>query len=157
MARITANGVFPMALIAARGGMSASALARQLRSLGMGARDSEVRALYKIAQQTLESSPDEPFADPHSIPDLATAKPWATVTANGVKQAVEVTYRVKATGTFVTVPYMAHSPNGITRAEAMNAAIAAYEQHAQQYGQELVGAVHTKTLVLTPVVGGQNG
>lgn len=157
MARITANGVFPMALIAARGGMSAAALARQLRSLGMGARDSEVRALYRIAQETISDSPDEPFADPHSIPDLATAKPWVTVTATGVKQAVEVTYRVKATGTFVTVPYMAHSQNGVTRAEAMNAAINAYAQQAERYGQELVGAVHTKTLVLTPAIVGNNG
>jgi hypothetical protein len=144
--------VFPMALIAARGGMSASALARQLRELGMGARDSEVRALYRIAQQTISASPEEPFANPHLVPDLATAKPWVTVSATGVKQAVEVTYRVKATGTLVTVPYMLSSENGVTRAEAMQAAINAYESQAERYGQELVGAVHTKTFALTPVV-----
>lgn len=150
MARIL--GAFPSALIAVRSGMSQNALIRQLRALGEGARDSEVRALYKVAQQTLKNSPDEPFADPNLVPDLSTASPWPTVSASGVKQAVEVTYRQKATGTLITVPYQVTSENGVTRAEAIQAAINAYESKAEQYGQELVGAVHTKTFVLSPSV-----
>jgi hypothetical protein len=150
MARIL--GAFPAALVAVRGGMSQNALIRQLRALGQGARDSEVRALYKLAQQTLKNNPDEPFGDPNLVPDLATASPWPTVSASGVKQAVEVTYRQKATGTLITVPYQVSSENGVTRQEAINAAIAAYESKAEQYGQELVGAVHTKVFALTPSV-----
>lgn len=152
MARLTDQGVYPLALIAARGGMTATALNRQLRQLGIGARESEVRALFKIAQETIKNSPDEPFADPNEVPDLATAKPWRTITATGVKQAVEITYRVKAVGTLVTVPYMMSSENGVTRAEAIQAAINAYASQAESYDQELVGAVHTKTLVLTPAI-----
>ena len=150
MARIL--GAFPSALIAVRGGMSQNALIRQLRALGEGARDSEVRALYKIAQTTLKNNPDEPFGDPNLVPDLATASPWPTISATGVKQAVEVTYRQKATGTLITVPYQVSSENGVTRQEAINAAIAAYESKAEQYGQELVGAVHTKVFSLIPSV-----
>lgn len=145
-------GAFPAALIAARNGLSQNALIKQLRDLGMGARDSEVRALYRIAQQTLQANPDEPFGDPHAIPDLATAHPWPTVSASGVKQAVEVTYRQKSTGTLITVPYQVTSENGVTRQEAINAAINAYSDRAEQYDQELVGAVHTKTFVLTPAM-----
>lgn len=150
MARIL--GAFPAALIAARGGMSQNALIRQLRSLGVGARESEVRALYRLAQQTLKNSPEEAFADPSLVPDLATASPWPTVSASGVRQAVEVTYRQKATGTLITVPYQVSSESGVTRQEAINAAIQAYESKAEQYGQELVGAIHTKTFQLTPAV-----
>lgn len=150
MARILS--AFPTALIAVRGGMSQNALIKQLRALGQGARDSEVRALYRLAQETLKNHPDEPFGDPNLVPDLATAAPWPTVSSSGVKQAVEVTYRQKATGTLITVPYMVHSENGVTRQEAINAAIAAYEGHAERYKQELVGAVHAKTFVLRPAV-----
>lgn len=150
MARILS--AFPSALIAARGGMSQNELIRQLRSLGQGARESEVRALYRLAQQTLRNNPDEPFGDPNLVPDLATASPWPTVSASGVKQAVEITYRQKATGTLITVPYQVSSEAGVTRQEAIDAAVAAYESKAEQYGQELVGAVHTKVFRLTPAV-----
>jgi hypothetical protein len=145
-------GAFPAALIAAKNGMSQNALIRQLRALGQGARESEVRALYRLAQATLRNNPDEPFGDPNLVPDLATASPWPTISATGVKQAVEVTYRQKATGTLITLPYQVSSENGVTRQEAINAAIAAYESNAEQYGQELVGAVHTKVFTLVPSV-----
>jgi hypothetical protein len=143
-------GAFPAALIAARNGMSQNALIRELRSLGQGARDSEVRALYRLAQQTLMKNPDEPFGNPALVPDLSTASPWPTIVATGVKQAVEITYRQKATGTLITVPYQVTSENGVARQEAVQAAIDAYASKAEQYGQELVGAVHTKTFRLVP-------
>jgi hypothetical protein len=143
---------FPAALIAVRGGMSQNALIKQLRALGQGARDSEVRALYRLAQQTLKDHPEEPFGDPNLVPDLATASPWPTVSARGVSQRVEITYRQKATGTLITVPYSVSSENGVTRQEAINRGIAAYESSAERYKQELVGAVHTKTFRLEPAV-----
>lgn len=147
MARIL--GAFPAALIAARNNLSQNALIRELRAAGVGARDAEVRALYRLAQQTLQKSGDEPFGDPDLVPDLATAKPWPTVSSTGVKQAVEITYRQKSTGTLVTVPYQVTSENGVTRAEAIETAVNAYASQAERYNQELVGAVHTKTFVLT--------
>lgn len=150
MARIL--GAFPAALIAVKNGMSQNALIRELRALGAGARDSEVRALYKIAQQTLAKSPNEPFADINLVPDMATAKPWPTVSATGVKQAVEITYRQKTTGTLITVPYQVSSESGVTRYEAIQAAINAYARKAEQYNQELVSAVHTATYRLTPTL-----
>jgi len=144
--------LFPAALIAARNNMSAAALNRELREVGMGARESEVRALLAIARQTLSKNPDEPFADINLVPDLSTAKPWPTVSATGVRQAVEITYRQKQTGTLITVPYQMSSESGVTRQEAIQAAIDAYASRADAYGQELVGAVHTKTFRLTPAV-----
>jgi hypothetical protein len=148
MARIL--GAFPAALIAARGGLSQNAFIRELRAAGMGARDAEVRALYKLAQQTLQKSGDEPFGNPDLVPDLSTARPWPTISATGVKQAIEITYRQKSTGTLVTVPYQVTSETGVTRAEAIETAVNAYASQAERYGQELVGAVHTKTFVMVP-------
>lgn len=143
-------GAFPAALIAARNGLSGAEFIRYLRATGEGARESEVRALLKTAYSALRSNPDEPFADPNAVPDIATASPWPTLTATGVKQAVELTYRQKATGTLITVPYQVSSETGVTRAEAISKAIEAYRMKAEEYGQELVGAVHTKTFSLVP-------
>lgn len=146
-------GLFPQALIAARGGMSQNQFIRTMRSLGEGARDSEMRSLFRIALRTLETSPDEPFGDPNAVPDRAQASPWPTLVATGMRQAVEVTYRVRATGTLVTVPYQVSSQNGVTRQEAVDAAINAYASKAEAYGQEFVGAVHTKVFVMVPQSG----
>jgi hypothetical protein len=148
MARIL--GAFPAALIAARNGLNGSEFIRFLRAAGEGARESEVRALLKTAYNTLKNNPDEPFADPNAVPDFSTASPWPTVSARGVKQAVQLTYRVKATGTLITVPYQVTSQAGVTRAEAIAKAIEAYKIRAEEYGQELVGAIHTKTFQLVP-------
>jgi hypothetical protein len=148
MARIL--GAFPAALIAARNGLSGAEFIRYLRAAGEGARESEVRALLKLAYSTISKSQDEAFADPNLVPDLSTAKPWPTAGATGVSQAIELTYRDKSTGTLITVPYQVHSANGVTRAEAIAKAIEAYSANAERYKQDLVGAIHTKTFVLTP-------
>lgn len=148
MARIL--GAFPVALIAAREGLNGSEFIRYLRESGLGARESEVRALLKTAYNTLKTNADEPFADPNAVPDISSASPWPTLTATGVKQAVELTYRQKATGTLITVPYQVSSETGVTRQEAIAKAIEAYSAKAEAYGQELVGAVHTKVFQLIP-------
>lgn len=150
MARILS--ALPAALIAARNGLSAAEFARALRAAGLGARDSEVRALYKVAQQTVQKSPEEPFADLNMVPDLHTAKPWPTVSAKGVSQRVEITYRQRSTGTLITVPYSVTSEGGVTRQQAIDQAVEAYRTKAEQYDQELVGAVHTKTYQYRPAV-----
>ena len=150
MARILS--ALPAALIAARNGLSAAEFGRALRAAGLGARESEVRALYKIAQETVKKSPEEPFADLNSIPDLSGARPWPTVSAKGVSQAVEITYRQRSTGTLITVPYQVHSETGVTRQQAIQEAVDKYRSKAEQYDQELVGAVHTKTFIYRPAV-----
>lgn len=150
MARIL--GLYPAALIAARGGLSGAEFIRTMRGMGLAARDSEMRALLKTAQSALKANPDEPFADPDAVPDISSASPWPTVSARGMKQAVQLTYRQRSTGTLVTVPYQVTSENGVTRAEAIAKAIEAYQTKADEYDQELVGAVHTKTFVLTPSI-----
>jgi hypothetical protein len=143
-------GAYPAALIAARNGLSGAEFIRYLRAAGQGARESEVRALLKVAYQTLRNNPDEAFGDPNAVPDFNTASPWPTVSATGVRQAVELTYRQRATGTLITVPYQVSSEEGVTRSEAIEKAIEAYARQAETYGQDLIGAVHTKTFKLIP-------
>lgn len=150
MARIT--DVHQYVVRAAREGVTPSELLRALRAAGMGTRESELRALYKTILQQASKSKGEIYAPVNEVPDFTNAQPWVTVSKRGVSQAVEITYRQRSTGTQVTVPYRVNSETGVTRQQAIDKAIEAYKMRAEQYDQELVGAVHTKTYRLSPTV-----
>jgi len=149
MARII--GLFPAALIAAKAGMSGNAFIRELRALGLAARDSELRNLLKLAIGIFRKSKDEPFKDPTSIPSGDELAPWPTKKATGVKQVVTLVYRDRTTGTQLSSFYSVTSEGGIPREDAVAKAINAYADHAEAYNQDLIGAVHSAAYQLMPV------
>lgn len=144
-------GSFPAALIAARNNMSANAFYRTLQQLDMGARRGEVLALYKVARDIISRETDEPFRPISQIPSPGDLTPWPTVSASGVRQTVAIVYREKATGHISRVWWSTVTPNGITRERAMATAIGAYQEHAEAYNQELIGAVHAGAHELVPM------
>lgn len=152
MARVL--GLFPSALVAARGGMSANAYYRELQSLGTGARRSEVLNLYRIAKGIVTRSPDEPFRDITQVPSGADIVPWPSKKATGVRQTVTLLYRDRTTGHINQTYWSTVTPNGITREEALATATDAYSEHAENYDQDLIGAVHTSSAMLTPGLAG---
>lgn len=135
-------GALPAALEAVNQGMSANAFDRQLRELGMGARRSEVLALYKAAAGILSRSPDEPFQDIRLNPAGNPLAPWPTAKATGIHQTVALLYRDRVTGQILQTYWGTSSELGIIREEAMATAINAYSDHAEEYNQDLIGAVH---------------
>lgn len=149
MARIL--GALPSALLAAREGMSANAFDRQLRELGLGARRSEVLALYKLAQGIVSSSPHEPFQDIRQNPAANPLPPWPTKKAEGIHQTVTLIYRDRVTGTLLQTYWGTQSERGIIREQAMATAINAYADHAEEYEQDLVGAVHVAAYQNVPL------
>lgn len=150
MARIL--GAFPAALIAAKAGMSANAFVRELAQSGYGARRSEVLALYKTARGIVARTAEEPFRPLNSVPSASEIGTWPTRGATGIAQTVTLTYRDRTTGTIKQTWYRSVSPNGISRSEAIAAAIDAYSEHAESYEQDLIGAVHTSAYNLSPFV-----
>jgi hypothetical protein len=148
MARVLS--AFPSALIAARGGLSANAFARQLQSEGLGVRRSELLQLYKTAVGIVARTAEEPFRDLNSVPTAAERGTWPTRDATGVAQTVTLTYRDRTTGTIKQTWYRTVTPNGVTRGEAVARAISAYSDSADNYEQDLIGAVHTSAYNLTP-------
>lgn len=148
MARIL--GALPAALVAARGGMSANAFYRQLQTLGYGARRSEVLQLYGIAKDIVTRSPNEPFQPLNQVPVPGPNDTWPVKTATGIAQTVTITYRDRTTGTIKQTWYRTINPQALTREEAIAQAIDAYSQHAENYNQDLIGAVHTSAYNLTP-------
>lgn len=143
-------GSLPAALIAAQEGMSANAFYRELQSLGMGARRSEVLQIYKIAQGIIARSPSEPFADITKAPTGGEISAWPTKKATGIRQTVTLVYRDNVTGTIKTTYYSTKSETALTRENAMSQAIDAYQPHAERYGQTLIGAIHTGAFNFVP-------
>lgn len=143
-------GLLPSALVAARNNMSANAYYRQLRSSGLAARRTEVLQLYKVAKGIASRTPDEPFRNIHSVPTADEISQWPSRNATGIAQTVTLTYRDMTTGHVQQTWWRTVSDNGITRERALAMAIDAYSEHAESYGQELIGAVHTSTYELVP-------
>jgi len=135
-------GALPAALLAAREGSSANVFDRSLRELGYGARRSEVLALFKIAKGIVSRSPIEPFQDIRLNPASNPLPPWPTAKATGVHQTVTLVYRDRTTGSILQTYWGTSSELGIIREQAMATAINAYSDHAEEYNQDLIGAVH---------------
>lgn len=148
MARVL--GLFPSALTAARGGMSANAYYRELQSLGIGARRGEVLQLFKIAKSITTRTPDEPFRNIYAVPNESETEVWPSRKSTGIAQTVTLTYRDKTTGQINQTWWRTVTENGMTREAALATAIDAYSEHAESYDQELIGAVHTSSYKLTP-------
>jgi hypothetical protein len=130
--------------------MSANAYYRELRSLGIAARRSEVLALFKIAKSITVASPHEPFRDITQVPQGHEIEPWPAKNATGLMQNVTLIYRDKVTGRFKRTYHRSVTDNGIPREQAVAVAIDAYADNADSYGQDLIYAVHTSAYRLTP-------
>lgn len=147
-------GLFPSALLAARAGLSERAWEREVRSLGLGARSSEMLQLWRVAKSVATRSPDEPFRDITRAPLGNEVTGWPTKDATGIMQNVSIVYRDKTTGKLKQTFYRSVSPNGEVREAVMARAIDAYSANADNYNQELIGAVHTSSYRLEPGLGG---
>lgn len=148
MARIL--GLFPSSLLAAREGMSANAFYRELRALGIAARRSEVLALYRISRSITARSADEPFRDIRQTPNADEIQLWPTRKATGFRQTVAVVYRERSTGHISQAWYQTKTDQPIPRETAIAQALNAYNDHAERYNQDLIGAIHTSAYQLVP-------
>lgn len=131
--------------------MSANAYYQELRGLGLAARRSEVLSLYKIARGIVASAPDEPFRDISRVPSGADLGTWPTKSATGIRQNVTLVYRDRTTGALNRTFWSVTSENGISREQALATAINVYSPHAEDYEQDLIGAIHTGAYAYTPI------
>ena len=143
-------GLLPSALVAARNGQSANQFYRDLRAVGLAARRSEVLELYKFARGITSRSPDEPFRDITRAPTGAEITPWPTRKATGIRQQVTLLYRDRTTGQISQTYWATNNTNPVTRELAMAQAVSAYSAHADEYDQDLIGAVHTGSYQNSP-------
>lgn len=143
MARIL--GSFGTIMASIQQGYSANATYRELQNQGIGARRSEVLALYKLAKGIVAGSPDEVFRDITAVPTASEITPWPTAKATGFAQTVTLVYRDRTTGSYAQTYYRVSNPQPVTRESVMATAASAYADTAEQYNQDLIGALHTST------------
>lgn len=151
MPDVEGGGLFGSAVRAAREGLSAGAWLRALREAGAGIRRQVGLRLYAEAKAVAAEAGTEPTRDTTRVPELSEMPPIATRAEAGVLQTVRLVYRERVTGNIRTVFHTTKSTQGVTRQTAIDAAIAAYAAHAEEYQSELVGAVHSSAVRMVPV------
>lgn len=145
---IAPGALVPSALRAVREGMSANSWLAALREAGSGVRRSVGLAIFGQARtlaREYESEPSRPLDQPPSFGEM---RQWPTRASEGVLQTVQLYYREDVTGRIVQRFYNVKSAEGMTRQEAIDAAIDANVDSAERYQQVLVGAVHTGAAIL---------
>lgn len=151
MPDVEGGSLLGSAVRAAREGLSAAAWIRALQAAGQGIRRQVALRLYSEAKTVAAEAGAEPTRDLDLVPTLAEMAPSPTRNSSGVLQTVRLVYRERVTGNLRTVFHSTVTETGITRQEAINAAIDAYQAHSEEYQTELVGAVHTSAIRLVPV------
>lgn len=148
MARIL--GLLPSALRAARAGLTATEWYRLLRVQGIAPRQSEAYKLYAQAVSLVANAPNEIGQPQSRKPDASTLSAFPTKNATGVMQTVTLLYRNKTTGVVNQVFYRVTSKSGVVRSKAVQQAIDAYASQAENYDQEMIGAVHSSAYRMVP-------
>lgn len=144
-------GSFGAALSAASQGLSANAFQQLLKQAGAGARRAEVLNLYRIAREIHTQGGQEIFRDITQVPNRSEIVPWPSKVAVGIRQNVSLIYRDRTTGQLLRTYYSVTTDNGVTREQAVATAINTYSSHAEEYNQDLIGAVHTGAYQYTPI------
>lgn len=151
MPDVEGGGLFGSAVRAAAEGLSAGAWLRALQEAGSGIRRQVGLRLFREARVVAAEAGQEPSRPLEQIPSLAEQPPVATRATEATLQTVRLVYREAVTGNLRVVFHSTLSDAGITRQEAIDAAIDAYASHSEEYHTTLVGAVHTSAVRLTPV------
>jgi hypothetical protein len=151
MPDVEGGGLFGSAVRAAAEGLSAQKWLDALKATGQGIRRQVALRLFKEAKVIAAESGQEITRSLNAVPTLDEMAPSPTRNSTGVLQTVQLTYRERVTGKLRTVYHNTKSENGVTRQQAIDLAIAEYQQHSEEYQTELIGAIHTSAIRLTPV------
>jgi hypothetical protein len=145
---IGAGGLVGSALRAISEGASANRWLAALREAGAGVRREVGLRVYGQAKTLAAEYESEPTRPLDQAPTFSEMRQWPTRASSGVLQTVQLFYRENMTGRIVQRFYNVRTDEGISRQEAIDAAIDANAEGAEEYEQVLVGAVHTGAAIL---------
>jgi hypothetical protein len=136
------------ALRAINEGMSANKFVAALREAGLGIRRQAALRVYGQAQRLVAEYGQEITKPLDQVPGFDPKNQWPTKGATGVLQNVQLVYREAVTGRQVVRYFNIKTEAGVTRADAIAAAVDANAAGAEEYQQSLVGAFYTGTRTL---------
>ena len=136
----------------AQQGMSGARMLDTLRAFEIGIRRQDFYRLWGQAVSVVQEAGAEPTRPLDQAPTLNEITPVAAGPRAdpGVIQTVRLVYKESVTGNLRTVYYSTKSDEGMTRQEAVNAAIDAYATHSEEYETTLVAAAHTSAIRIVP-------
>lgn len=134
-------------------GLSGQRVLSLLQEFGLGMRRQQFYRLYGQATRVVAEAGEEPTRPLAEVPTLGETAPVAASprAEPGVIQTVRLIYREAVTGNLREVYHSTKTASGISRQEAINAAIDAYATHSEEYQTTLVAAAHTSAIRIVPV------
>lgn len=144
------GAIIPFAIKAANAGYSANQFVTALRESGAGIRRAVALKVFAEGRALAAEYGQEPLRPLNAVPTFRESRQWPTRDSEGVLQTVQLKYRERVTDRVITRFFNVKTATGVTRQEAIDRAIAAYDPNAGPYQQVLIDAVHTGTALLVP-------
>lgn len=123
-----------------------------LQEFGLGLRRQDFYRLWGTARSAVAEAGQEPTRPADQVPQLSEmGPPVPTRNSSGILQTTRLIYREAVTNQIRTVYHNVVTPAGLTRQEAVDAAIDAYAAHSEEYQTSLVAAFHSSAVQLVPM------
>lgn len=132
-------------------GLTGQQVLSALQEEGLGIRRQQFYRLWGTARAIAAEAGLEPTRPLDQAPELANIPPVATNAAEGYLHTVRLVYKERVTGNQRVVYHSTKSDTPLTRQEAIDEAIDAYQAHSEEYETDLIAAVHTSVIHLVPV------
>lgn len=138
------------AIRAAKAGLSANQGLEAAKAADVSIRRQDWLALYREVRAALKAGAIETMQPLGRRPYATEFKVMSTVEATGFMQYVDVWVKDRETGEIRIRPYSIRTDFVMTRADAVATTLDRMQEHADAYGERILGAVYTGTYILVP-------
>jgi hypothetical protein len=146
------EGALAAAIAAIKDGKSARQGLRDARAAGLSIRDSTWFRLVGRVRTDLADTPREMTAPLNRRPLSPEIEVFETRGAEGYLHQVTVYVVDRETGDVIPRPYSITDDFLMKRQDVIDTAIDAFQQHADAYGESIIGAAYTGTWVMVPTL-----
>lgn len=137
---------------AARQGVSANEAYRQAHARGEKMARGTFLKLYAQIRTDYANQVAEVTRPLNAKPHASEILPYGSARETGFMQYVDVWVKDRATGEVFPRPYGIRTDDLMTRGDVIDTAVANYGQHAEKYGEQVLGATYTSTYLFGPSV-----
>lgn len=138
------------AIKAAKAGLSANAGLERAKAADVSIRRQDWLALYREVKAALKAGAIDTMQPLGRRPYATEFKVMSTVEATGFMQYIDIWVKDRETGEIRIRPYSIRSDEPMIRADAVATALDRMAEHADFYGERILGAVYTGTYILVP-------
>lgn len=135
---------------AARQGLSANEAYRRAHAAGESMARGSFLKLYSQIKADYAQQVTEVTRPLSAKPTHAEIRPYVAAAETGYMQYVDVFVKDRATGEVHPRPYGIRTDELLTRGDVIETALARYTQHAEAYGEQVLGAAYTSTYLYGP-------